>query len=909
MNIKKIMISALLTTATAATVQAQSLADWTERVEKNGKSFPQEKVFLHMDNSCYFLGDTIWFKAYVTRTDTKKSTDLSKILYVELLTPDGFLVERQQIPLENDTTGYGNFVLTDSLYGGFYELRAYTRWMLNFGRIEPEKVPQEFGYQDYFFNTDAMKDFFVDYEKLYSRVFPVYDKPQKKGVYEQNMTVRPLMRYFKTKQEKPKLTLSFYPEGGYLIAGTEGRVAYELTDDQLKKICAPITIRNSQGTIVAQTTPNASGRGAFTLSCPEKGQTYTAELKYEGYDYKFELPQAAEQGCALNLIQNDNQAQITLQPVGLPAGKELGLHILNSGILRKDTVCQIQSNQPTTISIALSELPTGVNQVTLFDAEGRIYAERLFFVRHEDTLQEQLHIEGIESEYSAFAPIQLTLSQTAPADAHVSLAVRDASTMTTNYDNGSILTEMLLGSELKGFIENPGYYFEANDSTHRADLDLLMMVQGWRRYKWTDLSGTGTFKLNYLPEKYQTLSGRLYKDYGDIRNQSYDRRNILDKYLSLKDTDPQKAQSYYAKNYCTISKPAVVHADYAQDTLVVETEQYTDNGYFYMTTPRFFGKCVLFLSANDSTNNQAPNQNKSKNGLQRWIKNKMERMNGFANEEAFPEYYIKRDLFFPLSSKPYSYYQDNLAGEVFMPYETESATNIYNLPEISVRSNKGGLRKISRSKPALVLDAYRGFNDALDLGLVTSPRYYQDSLNQTVSMLGRFPLAYTGDYGTNTMPKVRVEFNNRSKSMGWGGEGKLESYRYLKYTRQFKIYTDFAPRERGNDRYAGSNTPEIVFNAIQYGENMERQTYRDRYIILSGFAECDAFYSPDYSKKPLPETKDYRRTLYWNPDIRLKPGEKKTITFYNNGKNTKLSVDAEGLGQDGTLLSKQIGKK
>ena len=62
MNIKKIMISALLTTATAATVQAQSLADWTERVEKNGKSFPQEKVFLHMDNSCYFLGDTICSK-------------------------------------------------------------------------------------------------------------------------------------------------------------------------------------------------------------------------------------------------------------------------------------------------------------------------------------------------------------------------------------------------------------------------------------------------------------------------------------------------------------------------------------------------------------------------------------------------------------------------------------------------------------------------------------------------------------------------------------------------------------------------------------------------------------------------------------------------------------------------------
>ena len=43
------------------------------------------KVFLHIDNTCYFVGDTIWYKAYVTRSDRQTLTDLSKILYVELL--------------------------------------------------------------------------------------------------------------------------------------------------------------------------------------------------------------------------------------------------------------------------------------------------------------------------------------------------------------------------------------------------------------------------------------------------------------------------------------------------------------------------------------------------------------------------------------------------------------------------------------------------------------------------------------------------------------------------------------------------------------------------------------------------------------------------------------------------------
>lgn len=100
-----------------------------------GVSLPQEKVYLHLDNTCYFVGDTIWYKGYVTRSDKGTLTDLSKILYVELLTPDGFLVERQQLEMPNGTAN-GAFVLTDSLYAGYYELRAYTRWMLNFGQYE-----------------------------------------------------------------------------------------------------------------------------------------------------------------------------------------------------------------------------------------------------------------------------------------------------------------------------------------------------------------------------------------------------------------------------------------------------------------------------------------------------------------------------------------------------------------------------------------------------------------------------------------------------------------------------------------------------------------------------------------------------------------------------------------------------
>jgi hypothetical protein len=124
------------------------------RLKTFGLKLPQEQVFLHMDNSSYYLGDTIYYKAYVRRGDNGRPTNLSGILYCELLNNDGFLVERQMISLENGE-GHGNFSLADTLlYAGYYELRAYTKWQLNWGVTEQ---PHSQWAEKYFFSKAMAK--------------------------------------------------------------------------------------------------------------------------------------------------------------------------------------------------------------------------------------------------------------------------------------------------------------------------------------------------------------------------------------------------------------------------------------------------------------------------------------------------------------------------------------------------------------------------------------------------------------------------------------------------------------------------------------------------------------------------------------------------------------------------------
>lgn len=356
--------------------QFEGLDTLYRKVKGFGVGLPQEKAYLHLDNTCYFLGDTIWYKGYVTRSDRGTLTDLSKILYVELLTPDGYSVERQQLEME-DGTAHGMFVLKDTLYAGYYELRAYTRWMLNFGQCEYPHVRIS---EDLFYSKKMAKEFFRDYEKLYSRVFPVYDKPKEAGDFAKDMTLRPMRRYYKTpKKKKPKVDLRFYPEGGNLVAGAACRVALELNGEDGQHLGGmKLTVRDKEGKVAAVCRTDERGRTTFRLPDVSEQADFRATFTYKGYEYEEELPEVEKEGCALTVTVGDSVVEAVIQAVGVK--RPVALHVMSGGVSRfyrplpvslfsngmADTADEPASGlRVCRMAIPLDSLPTGVNQLTV----------------------------------------------------------------------------------------------------------------------------------------------------------------------------------------------------------------------------------------------------------------------------------------------------------------------------------------------------------------------------------------------------------------------------------------------------------------------------------------------------------------------------------------------------------------
>jgi len=124
----------------------------------------------------------------------------------------------------------------------------------------------------------------------------------------------------------------------------------------------------------------------------------------------------------------------------------------------------------------------------------------------------------------------------------------------------------------------------------------------------------------------------------------------------------------------------------------------------------------------------------------------------------------------------------------------------------------------------------------------------------------------------------------------------------LKRLDKVRLYTDFELRNPEKPLERTSSWADVTLDFVNYENDTETYTFRDRHIVIDGFTAPREFYSPDYSQTPLPAATDYRRTLYWEPNARPSADGTFTATFYNNGKPTRPKVDAQGISTTGTLF-------
>ena len=908
---RKTMLAVAMLVLHVATASADALDNLANAMRNDAQI--QEKVYVQTDNTCYFVGDTLWYKAFVLRADDHRPTDMSKILYVELLSPDGVLVERQRVIVSPKGMTCGQFALPDSLYSGYYEIRAYTRWMLNFN-VSQKNYTRDDKYK--FYSNQMAKDYFRDWEGLYSRVLPVFSKPATAGDYDgKYMYGRPKQEMEEV--EKPRLEVSFYPEGGNLVEGKTCRMAFEITDRDGQALSLKGQL--SDGTPLAA---GYLGRGIVTFV--PNGQK--ASFEWNGKTWDFDLPKAQPTGVAMQY----NDGKVSWENVGVQVA---AVAVTCRGRLR-----YFERTSHNEAVIPADSLSSGVNELLLLDSEARILASRLFFADRGDAVQ-TINVSSDKLDYMPFEPINISVTGAQP-HMPLALSVRDRRTDDTSYDDGNMYTELLLCSDLRGFIPSPAYYFSSSEPSRRNDLDLLLMVQGWRRYERVPM-------LRYTPEHTLTYEGTVNKmlgvdilDINDIEG--------LDSHESVADESIRRAQdavteggvdmmgqsvetsgddtnakaadeaakaesevaddnaelqtepTYLGVNHGNLKKEVLVEAELVKDGVTCGSVQKTsDGGHFVFELPPFYGKAVLFVKAY----NEKDSLKKSMA-----VGNDKDRL----NEEAYPDFYVKQDLFYPVFPHPYSWYQTHqpewrnmMIDDGMDMAEGSKLDGDHTLSTVKVDAKRRSRRAVDFRKPAFVIDAYELYNIATDRGL-----------SWGLPNMGTFPsvacfTVYANmnrhrDYNIRAfLDNSYVFYQNFSSHIATiKNRSNAAVFRdlHLRRIQNFRFYTDFEPRNADAWHTESLNLEDVTLVYELLPDDGTRYTYRDRRYLFDGFARPQAFYSPNYSNAKPQQGQDYRRTLYWNPNAMPDDDGNFNVTVYNNGKETRVRVNAEGITSDGKVM-------
>jgi len=592
-----LILSVLFTINFSSSAQTDTVSINT-LIAKTNKAFndyPAEKIYLHFDKPYYAIADTVWFKAYVTENQNLLS-GISKIVYVDVINQKDSLIQTIKLPITAGVAN-GNFPLDQVNYKqGNYHIRAYTMWMLNFDNpayfnktfYVGEAIDKEVKTHVTYKNTSTDKQEKIDARvqfkdannKPYAnknvswQVVTSYTVIAKgRGTTDANgyltiaMSANQKAEYQLKKGElitsinttdkdvvSNSFTLAnailskdfqFFPEGGNLIAGLVNKVAFKAIKSDGLGINAKGTVTDSDGKQIATFNAQHLGMGSFDFLA-ENGKAYKANVTYaDGTTETYNLPAVNEKGIKVT-VDNTDAENIQVKIISNDSffeenkGKKLYLVAQSKGVICYGAQTAL-SNKEYSTSILKSKFPSGIAQFTLFTEAGKPLSERLTFVQHKNNMAVTLTTAA--PAYGVKKKVKINVSAKkdgAPIEGNFSVAVVDETKVPANDDAAStILTGLLLSSDIKGYVEKPNYYFNTPDAKKNADLDVLLLTQGYRSFKYTDVLAGNLPKINFMPEQGIEVSGILRMNNGIPVRKGQLLLTIPDKRFNLEGvTDP-----------------------------------------------------------------------------------------------------------------------------------------------------------------------------------------------------------------------------------------------------------------------------------------------------------------------------------------------------------------------------------
>lgn len=432
----------------------------------------QEKLHLTLDRLYYEAGDTAWFRGTLVSADNLSYMLKTNYITVELHDRDGQLITRRKVT-RSGLCFHHCLPLGEDLPSGDYILSAYTSWMRNFD-------------SDFFFSRRL-------------RVTNRFDDVASADA--------------KTSPKAFDFSVQFFPEGGQILVNVPDtqRIAFAAMGSDGYPVEVDGQLLSDADAPLADVRSLHDGMGAFAYAIGQR----PGKVRFTLRDYAdangmplsrtFDLPDGVADTSAVALQVVGNQVRIL-------GARHDSLRLIVHGGARLVSQSRVVAGQ--TVPLDMATLRMGINHLVLADENGIGLSRRLLF--RCDSLSSANPIAKISDtiENRSLVTMKLHLEDVAGHSAwgDFAVSITDGGFVSAEAfrHDGDIVSNLLLTSDLKGYIHQPGWYF-ADGRVRREELDLVMLTHGWCRFATDDIGHEPALREFPHPlEQNEWLSGEVY---------------------------------------------------------------------------------------------------------------------------------------------------------------------------------------------------------------------------------------------------------------------------------------------------------------------------------------------------------------------------------------------------------------
>ncbi len=776
-------------------------------------NYPQEKVFLQVHKKNYVSGEDIWFKTNCTYNN--KPTFLSRIIYVELVNESGEVIDKKMYKIDSLGSSHGNFFISKKQQSGNYSINAYTLWMLNFSDFVAKQPI-------YIYGADYTK-------KIYSKI-------------------------------NEKVVVNFFPEGGNLIAGIKNKVAFKITNQFGMPLNLEGTIVSNTNSIVTKFYTKHDGMGTFEIE-PNPLDHYQAIIQNQlGEKLIFNLPKPIDEGVSLTIQNTKNRffALVNRAEVNKEKYNNLLLLAHINGQLVYVGAFDF-NNAKTAAAISKKNLPPGIIHFTVFDTLSNPLSERLAFC--ENYKINTPSIVFSKKELNRRGENIVAFSMDSISSGNLSVLIKSSDVDNQVCLNNNILSNLLLTSDIKGTVINPGYYFANKADTTLQNLDLVLMTHGWRRFNWKNIISKSEVSLKYPIESAISIKGRVNKS---------DRKDI-------------------------IKDGKVVLIIKGEDSTKILADAYlTDKGEFILDSLNFKQKATVFYEGQNNKKQKLP-----------------------VDVTIYPSYIdsLKRSSFIS---------NENLDTSDISNRKTAFAQNIYSeigkieslefgnttLANVTVTAKK--LSRIDSLQKVYVSSIFENSDNTIDFADAKGMTNIWQYLRMQISGFEVEP--FGGQFGSGG---ATARFTRNDGLLGLSEDPTAGNSGIMFMLNEIQVDAPFIDNlnpddvalvkvYKGNTAFPWGANNGMIAIYTKKGINV-RSPFDKTFtkMEIQGFASASReFFSPDYLKYPNLNNSivDKRETLYWNPNIKKQKDGNYFVRFFNNDISKGYKITIQGIDKEGNIV-------